>query len=68
VAQAGGRGAGAWRLEYSQISGAGLAVCLPMAYKDIDQVMAAQHDLVEPLVRFEPRLLKMAPSGEPPED
>jgi tRNA-splicing ligase RtcB len=41
---------------------------VPMAYKDIDQVMAAQSDLVEPLARFEPRLVKMAPSGEPPED
>ena len=41
---------------------------VPMAYKDIDAVMAAQEDLVEPLARFEPRLVKMAPSGEPPED
>jgi len=41
---------------------------VPMAYKDIDQVMAAQQDLVEPLARFEPRLVKMAPGGEPPED
>jgi tRNA-splicing ligase RtcB len=41
---------------------------VPMAYKDIDEVMAAQIDLVEPLARFEPRLVKMAPSGEPPED
>jgi tRNA-splicing ligase RtcB (3'-phosphate/5'-hydroxy nucleic acid ligase) len=41
---------------------------VPMAYKDIDEVMAAQNDLVEPLARFEPRLVKMAPSGEPPED
>jgi tRNA-splicing ligase RtcB len=41
---------------------------VPMAYKDIDTVMAAQQDLVEPLARFEPRLVKMAPSGEPPED
>jgi tRNA-splicing ligase RtcB len=41
---------------------------VPMAYKDIDEVMAAQRDLVEPLGRFEPRLVKMAPSGEPPED
>jgi tRNA-splicing ligase RtcB len=41
---------------------------VPMAYKDIDAVMAAQKDLVEPLARFEPRLVKMAPSGEPPED
>lgn len=41
---------------------------VPMAYKDIDEVMAAQRDLVEPLARFDPRLVKMAPSGERPED
>lgn len=41
---------------------------VPMAYKDIDEVMAAQRDLVEPLGRFEPRLVKMAPAGERPED
>jgi tRNA-splicing ligase RtcB len=36
---------------------------VPMAYKDIDAVMAAQRDLVEPLARFEPRLVKMSPEG-----
>ena len=41
---------------------------VPMAYKDIDEVMAAQQDLVEPLARFEPRLVKMAPGDEPAED
>jgi tRNA-splicing ligase RtcB len=41
---------------------------VPMAYKDIEEVMAAQRRLVEPVARFEPRLVKMAPSGEPPED
>ena len=41
---------------------------VPMAYKDIEEVMRAQRDLVEPLARFDPRLVKMAPSGEPPED
>jgi len=41
---------------------------VPMAYKDIDAVMAAQADLVEPLATFEPRLVKMAPGGERPED
>ena len=41
---------------------------VPMAYKDIDDVMAAQQELVEPLARFDPRLVKMAPGGEPPED
>jgi tRNA-splicing ligase RtcB len=41
---------------------------VPMAYKDIDRVMAAQRDLVEPIARFDPRLVKMAPVGEPAED
>jgi tRNA-splicing ligase RtcB len=41
---------------------------VPMAYKDIDEVMAAQRDLVDTLARFEPRIVKMATSGEPPED
>jgi tRNA-splicing ligase RtcB len=40
----------------------------PMVYKDIEKVMAAQQDLVEILGRFEPRLVKMAPSGERAED
>ena len=40
----------------------------PMVYKDIDAVMAAQADLVEPLAKFHPRLVKMAPAGERPED
>jgi tRNA-splicing ligase RtcB len=41
---------------------------VPMAYKDIHQVMAAQRDLVEIVARFDPRLVKMAPAGERPED
>ena len=41
---------------------------VPMVYKDIDQVMAAQSDLVEPIARFMPRLVKMAQEGERPED
>ncbi len=40
----------------------------PMAYKDIALVMAAQAGLVQPIARFEPRLVKMAPAGERPED
>ena len=36
--------------------------------KDIDEVMAAQRSLVETLARFDPRLVKMAPAGEAPED
>lgn len=41
---------------------------VPMVYKDIHAVMAAQSDLVEVLAEFMPRLVKMAPSGERPED
>jgi tRNA-splicing ligase RtcB len=41
---------------------------VPMAYKDINEVMAAQRDLVRPIARFQPRLVKMAGAGEPPED
>ena len=39
-----------------------------MVYKDIHQVMASQSDLVEVLGRFDPKLVKMAPAGERPED
>jgi len=41
---------------------------VPFVYKDIEEVMAAQEDLVRPIGRFMPRLVKMAPSGERPED
>ena len=41
---------------------------VPMAYKDIRDVMAAQSDLVTVLGEFMPKLVKMAPSGERPED
>jgi tRNA-splicing ligase RtcB (3'-phosphate/5'-hydroxy nucleic acid ligase) len=41
---------------------------VPMAYKDIEQVMAAQADLVESIARFQPKIVKMAPAGERPED
>jgi tRNA-splicing ligase RtcB len=36
----------------------------PMAYKDIQEVMAAQADLVDIVARFEPRLVKMAPGND----
>jgi tRNA-splicing ligase RtcB len=41
---------------------------VPGVYKNIHKVMAAQQDLVEILARFDPRLVKMAPHGERPED
>lgn len=40
----------------------------PRVYKDIRQVMRRQADLVEPIARFDPRLVKMAEGGERPED
>jgi tRNA-splicing ligase RtcB (3'-phosphate/5'-hydroxy nucleic acid ligase) len=41
---------------------------VPWAYKDINEVMNAQLDLARPIARFVPRLVKMAPAGERPED
>ena len=41
---------------------------VPMAYKNIREVMAVQNDLVTVLGEFMPKLVKMAPSGERPED
>jgi tRNA-splicing ligase RtcB len=41
---------------------------VPGVYKDIDAVMAAQTDLVDVLGRFDPKLVKMCPSGERAED
>lgn len=41
---------------------------VPLVYKDIGAVMAAQADLVETVAVFHPCLVKMAPPGEKPED
>jgi tRNA-splicing ligase RtcB len=41
---------------------------VPGVYKNIDEVMAAQTDLVDVLGRFDPKLVKMCPAGERPED
>ena len=41
---------------------------VPGVYKDIEQVMAAQRDLVEIIARFMPRIVKMSPPGEKAED
>src|SRR5438477_9637783 len=41
---------------------------VPMVYKNIHQVMASQKDLVTILGQFDPKLVKMAPHGERPED
>lgn len=36
----------------------------PMAYKNIDEVLTAQSDLVEILARFTPRIVRMASDGD----
>lgn len=41
---------------------------VPGVYKDIEQVMSAQADLVTKVARFDPKLVKMAPPGERAED
>ncbi|XAL98402.1 RtcB family protein [Phycisphaeraceae bacterium D3-23] len=41
---------------------------VPGVYKDIEQVMSDQSDLVAKVARFDPKLVKMAPAGERPED
>jgi tRNA-splicing ligase RtcB len=41
---------------------------VPMAYKDIEEVMNAQSDLVERIARFEPKIVRMARDGERSED
>jgi len=41
---------------------------VPFVYKNIEEVMAAQTDLVESIARFDPKLVKMAPHGERAED
>jgi tRNA-splicing ligase RtcB len=40
----------------------------PLVYKPIEQVMAAQSDLVETIATFHPRIVRMADAGEKPED
>jgi len=41
---------------------------VPMVYKNIHEVMAAQRDLVTIVGQFDPKLVKMARHGERPED
>lgn len=41
---------------------------VPGVYKNIDEVMAQQRDLVDTVARFDPKIVKMAPAGERAED
>jgi tRNA-splicing ligase RtcB (3'-phosphate/5'-hydroxy nucleic acid ligase) len=40
----------------------------PHAYKDINEVMSQQRDLVDVVARFDPKIVRMADAGERPED
>jgi hypothetical protein len=53
---------------FDRFSASSLIETCNTLYKDIEQVMAAQTDLLEPLGRFLPRIVKMAPAGERAED
>lgn len=58
-----------WNAVKKQLANAGVELLsagideAPGVYKDIEQVMAAQTDLVDILGRFDPKLVKMAPAG-----
>ncbi|MCA9443656.1 MAG: RtcB family protein [Candidatus Omnitrophica bacterium] len=41
---------------------------VPMAYNNIEDVMSQHQDLVEVITRRNPRLVKMAPAREKPQD
>jgi tRNA-splicing ligase RtcB len=41
---------------------------VPGVYKNIHDVMAQQRDLVDVVARFDPKIVKMCPEGERPED
>ena len=64
----------AWGDVRREVEAAGVTVLsagldeVPGVYKDIEAVMAAQADLVDVVARFDPRIVKMAPPGERPED
>jgi tRNA-splicing ligase RtcB len=63
-----------WKMVKPYLEGRGVKLIsagldeVPMVYKNIEEVMAAQTDLVEPLAKFFPRIVKMAPAGERAED
>ena len=41
---------------------------VPWAYKNIEQVMKEQEDLVDPIACFHPKIVKMSGADEKPED
>ncbi len=63
-----------WSAVKKQLAAAGVELLsagldeVPGVYKDIEQVMSAQTDLVDVLGRFDPKIVKMCPPGERAED
>lgn len=63
-----------FRAEQKSLAARGIRVLsagadeVPGVYKDIEQVMAEQADLVEPIARFDPRIVKMCGDGSKAED
>ncbi len=57
-----------WLTNPGRVAGVSRARRVAGAYEEAAEVMRAQADLVEPLATFRPRLVKMAPAGERPED
>lgn len=63
-----------WSSVKKQLAAAGVELLsagideVPGVYKDIHEVMAAQTDLVDVLGTFQPRIVKMCPSGDRAED
>lgn len=63
-----------WSAVRKQLEAAGVEVLsagldeVPGVYKNINEVMAAQKDLVEVIARFDPKIVKMSPAGERAED
>lgn len=64
----------AWGNVKRELAAAGVEVLsagideVPGVYKNIHQVMSQQQDLVDIVARFDPKIVKMAPAGEKPED
>ena len=63
-----------WQAEKEKLNAAGITLLsagideVPGVYKDIESVMDAQNDLVDRVARFDPKIVKMAPGNERPED
>ncbi len=63
-----------WQREKEKLNAAGITLLsagldeVPGVYKNIHDVMEAQQDLVQTVAQFDPRIVKMAPAGERPED